>query len=435
MVLAVLSLVFGGASRENELRLALVELASVPLLAFSLHRLIDTGRWREVRLPLGILSAVLLIPLLQLVPLPHAWWARLPGRDQVDLALQLGGVDAAWLPMSMAPEKTWASFLALLPPAAMMLATLLLRTSQQRRMTLIFLLGAVASVLLGAAQLAAGGRGPLYLYETTTLKSAVGFFANRNHLAALLVATLPLAGVFVGEAIGRARGDRRMQIALGLLFSLLVVVGIGAVQSRAGIMLAGPALLGSLLVAWRASSKGHRALAAVSLVLVGATAAAAVAVFSLSPILQRFDSEGSERRFEDWAVIADAAETYLPVGTGMGSFDPVYRSVEPLDTMGAAFLNHAHNDFLETWLEAGWLGALVLVVFLGWWGFRSWRAWMAESEPYGSLARAAGLSIGLLLLHSLGDYPLRTETLAVFFAFCCGILAARPMPRDPLPHA
>jgi hypothetical protein len=42
---------------------------------------------------------------------------------------------------------------------------------------------------------------------------------------------------------------------------------------------------------------------------------------------------------------------------------------------------------------------------------------------------AASLVIGLLLAHSLVDYPLRTTAMSVIFGLACGILAA---PNDPV---
>src|SRR5271156_191024 len=42
----------------------------------------------------------------------------------------------------------------------------------------------------------------------------------------------------------------------------------------------------------------------------------------------------------------------------------------------------------------------------------------------GGMAAACTLLVALLLAHSTVDYPLRTETLAVLFAFACATLAA-----------
>src|SRR5260370_32164812 len=54
----------------------------------------------------------------------------------------------------------------------------------------------------------------------------------------------------------------------------------------------------------------------------------------------------------------EAATAYMPLGSGMGTFVPVYATFErPEDTFGSAYVNHAHNDVLEVWLEAGVAGA------------------------------------------------------------------------------
>jgi len=59
MVLLAVSVVFGGAPQENSLRLALVELASLPLVALAIRRLILTGVWQGKVLPLLLLGVVI----------------------------------------------------------------------------------------------------------------------------------------------------------------------------------------------------------------------------------------------------------------------------------------------------------------------------------------------------------------------------------------
>ena len=116
-------------------------------------------------------------------------------------------------------------------------------------------------------------------------------------------------------------------------------------------------------------------------------------------------------------------EDYAPLGSGIGSFDPAYRVVEPVESVGTQFLNHAHNDYAELWVEAGVMGAVVVVAFLIWALVASARIWLAP-ERGGAPARAATLVILLLAGHSLVDYPLRTLALAAVFAFACALLAA-----------
>jgi O-antigen ligase len=426
MVLLAFSFAFGGASHSHALRLALVELAALPLLVPASRRLILTGVWQDHRFSLGLLGSLVAIPLVQLIPLPPEIWTALPGRDQMVLALELSGLEPGWAALSVTPDRTWNSTLALAPPAAVFLAMLSLPLLHRARLVRFCIAAAIAGILLGTAQLASGGDS-FYLWSWTGTGSVTGFFANRNHLASFLLIALPFAVIF-GAATLRRRDQRTAALWFGALFAGLVVVALAAIRSRAGITLLAPVTVLSLLAAWIAAGRGRPS--AGLLVMVGAIGAAltAVAVLALPPILARFDQDTPEARFERWPLISEAAQTYLPLGSGIGSFDTVYRSVEPLEELDSTFFNQAHNDYLETWLEAGWLGIAAVLAFLVWYGRRCWTAWRAPPSREGDLQRAASIGIGVLLLHSVGDYPLRTVTLAVVFALCCGLLelAARP---------
>lgn len=421
MVLLAVSYVCGGASRDHALRLAVVELAALPLLVFGAGRLIQSGLWREHRFALCMLGTVAAIPLVQLIPLPSAVWTSLPGRDQLVLALNLAGLEPGWSPLSLTPDQTWRSALALTPPVALFIAMLSLSLSQRQWLVRFCIAAAIVGILLGAAQLASGGE-RLYPWATTGAKSVSGFFANRNHLASYLLITLPFAVTFGAQTL-RRRDHQTSALWFGALFAGLVIVALAAIRSRAGITLFAPVMIASLLAAWIAAGRGRPGPALLALVGVTGAALTAVAVLALPPLLARFDTNGSpELRFERWPLVAETAQTYLPLGSGIGSFDSVYRSVEPLDELDSTFFNQAHNEYLETWLEAGWLGAGLILAFLIWYVRRCWSAWKAPPSRERDLQRAASIGIGALLLHSIGDYPLRTATLAVVFALCCGLL-------------
>jgi O-antigen ligase len=428
-ILLALSFALGGASQNHALRLALVELAALPLLVLALGRLLQNGGSSQHRFALTLVAAVVAIPLIQLIPLPPSIWTSLPARDQMALALELAGLQPGWSPLSVTPERTWASVLALAPPVALFLAVLIFSQVQRERIVYAGVAAAVAGILLGVAQLAEGGD-RFYLWSWTTAGSVNGFFANRNHLASLLLVALPFAIVF-GAATLRRRHRRTSVLWFGALFAGLVVVAVAAIRSRAGIGLLPPVMVASLLAAWIAAGRGRPGPALLALVGSVGAALTLVAVLALPSILARFDAEGAPGlRLERWPLIAEAAQTYLPLGSGIGSFDAVYRSVEPLEELDSTYLNQAHNDYLETWLEAGWLGIGVILAFLVWYGRRCWTAWRAPPSRDGDLQRAASIGIGVLLLHSAVDYPLRTVALAVMFALCCGLLelASRSAP-------
>jgi O-antigen ligase len=432
IILLALSVVLGGASREHVLRLAIVELAALPVLVIGAGRLIRSGLWREHRFALGLLAALAAIPLVQLIPLPPAVWTGLPGRDQMVLALELSGLQPGWAPLSLAPDLTWASALALIPPAAVFLMALTASHTLSSRMVGVYMAAAVVGVLLGAAQLASGGE-RLYPWETTSAGSVTGFFANRNHLATLLLACLPFAAAFGAATLRHRSDDRRLALWFGALFMGLVVIGLAAIRSRAGVILFGPIAIASLLAAWIAAGRGRPGPALIGLAGGLAAAVGAVALFALPPILARFDVQSApEGRFEGWPIVAGAADTHLPLGSGIGSFDAVFRSVEPLEQLDPTFFNHAHNEYLETWLEAGWPGAVLILAFLIWYGRRLWSAWRAGPSRERDLQRAASVALLAMLVHSVVDYPLRTATLACLFALCAAILekAGRPTERE-----
>ena len=421
ILLLAFSVVFGGASRENSLRLALVELAALPALAIFLNATADRRTWAEHRFAFLLLGTLVALPLLQLIPLPPAIWTRLPGREEPNLALSLAGLPTPWSALSLTPELTWRAALALIPPVAAFLGIMLIRPEDHRRIIAVAIGVTTVSIALGAAQLTIGG--PLYPYRTTAAGEVVGFFANRNHLATLCLMTAPFAGAFLGRASRNRRPGDRFVVWACAAFLLLNLFALAAIRSRAGILFAVPAYTLGGVTAWLAAGRG---LSWKRAVVVGAALAvlATVAYFGGERVVQRFEGGGAstQSRLTNWPIIAEAAGGYQPIGSGVGSFDAVYRAHEPLEFVDPTFLNHAHNEYLETWLEAGWPGALLVGAFMVWYGRRSWRAWKPTVPSESSLQRSASVAILIVLLHSLVDYPLRTEAIAVIFAICCAIL-------------
>lgn len=419
--LLIAAFAFGGASRLHDLRVAITELVALPLLVLALLALFKRTDLHAHRFSLSILGAFAALPLLQLIPLPAGVWISLPGRDQPALALEIARLTPGWAPLSLTADNTWRAFLALTPPLAMFLAVLGMRSDSNLRLVHLVLVGVLLSIVMGAFQLAFGDR--FHLWPTTNAGNITGFFANRNHFATLCLVGMPFAAVLGGAALRRNERDARLQVWLAALYIGLTAVALGIIRSRAGVILFGPVLGLSLLAAWAAAGRGRPRPLFLGLVAGAGLAIAAVGVFAAGPILARFDANGSpEGRFENWPIVADAAATYLPFGSGIGSFDAVYRSVEPLDRLDPTYFNQAHNDYLETWLETGWFGAAISIAFFIWFARRIWTAWRAMASTQRDLQRAATIAIGAILIHSAADYPLRTVTIATLFAMCCALV-------------
>lgn len=423
LLLEVFATLFGGASQTNALSLLTVELAALPLLFISLYLMLARAGPRGALLPIMILIAVILVPIAQLIPLPASIWTKLPGRGAMLQVLDAANLGRPSLPYSLTPQGAWRSALGLAPPAAMFIGAMLLSDRQRRVMAGLWLALAAISLSIGALQILGGPGSPLYFYEITNEGSPVGFFSNRNHNASFLLCLLPVAAVFAAEFRGIGEDWRVIPPLLAILSFLVGIVGVAVIHSRAGVFLLIPALIGSVAVVVTGGALRGRFRAAVGLSVGAAVVVGAVVVFGFAPILDRFYDSG-ELRFEGWPIVMKAAQDFLPFGSGIGSFDTVYRSVEPLTQVSTVYFNHAHNDYLELFLETGLAGAVLFAVFAIWFLIRSFIVWTRRDGEGRNLAAAMTVLVLLLLAHSLLDYPLRTQALAGLFAFACGTIAA-----------
>jgi O-antigen ligase len=124
----------------------------------------------------------------------------------------------------------------------------------------------------------------------------------------------------------------------------------------------------------------------------------------------------------------DAASHLMPLGSGVGSFENIYRLYEDHERLDPnTIVNHAHNDYVEIAMETGVPGLIVLALFLAWWGIAVWRVW--KNDVDGPYARAAAVASAAILAHSVVDFPLRTAAISAFFAMCLGLLTLRRRPK------
>jgi O-antigen ligase len=121
----------------------------------------------------------------------------------------------------------------------------------------------------------------------------------------------------------------------------------------------------------------------------------------------------------------------MPFGSGGGSFRHIYPSYEDPEAASPEYINHAHDDYAELALEYGAPGALLAMGALGLWAWRMRTLWAATGSGQ-RLARAGCAAVGIVLLHSLVDYPARTAAIAVLTAFAAALMAApSPLVEEP----
>ena len=132
---------------------------------------------------------------------------------------------------------------------------------------------------------------------------------------------------------------------------------------------------------------------------------------------------GQDMRSRGLPTVIEMIGTYFPVGSGLGGFDPLFRMHEPFALLKPTYFNHAHNDFLEIVLDAGFPGLLLLLLALGWWAWASMRIWRGVAGAGGTLARTGSAMIFLVLVASIVDYPARTPIIMAVLVIAATWLA------------
>jgi O-antigen ligase len=433
--------VTGGSARADVSSLLILRPLAVLLAGVALMRL-PASRMGGYRALWALLAAAVALLLLHLIPLPPALWQALPGRElvvQIDRASGLGDV---WRPFSLNPLMTRNALWAMAVPIATVALVVQLDEQGIERSLIAVLAIGVFSGLLGVLQFAGGPNSPFYFYDITNNGSAVGLLANRNHEGVFLATLFPLLAV--NATRGRHDGaDRNIRVAGMVTLAAMLLPMILGTGSRAGLATAAIGLAGALVIAWPRLRKppSARRTNQASKTWLYAAAAAVFLIVCVTMIglahgnsfdrLLGGDDGARELRWPFWQVTAHAGAKFFPFGAGLGSFVEVFKVYEPDNLLGLTYANHAHNDYVELFLDGGLpavtlvLAALAVVIRDG---VTVWRARAGNSRVL--LGRAAFVSLMLFAIASAFDYPLRTPLLA---AIACvhavwlrrGALAAR----------
>lgn len=387
------------------------------------------------RLVVALMAFVLIVPIVQLVPLPPSIWTHLPGRANEVAALSLVGDQQSWRPITLSPARTLASLLASLPPLFCLYAVSRLALHERRLVLGSIVLMAVVTSMLGVLQLTDQGQG-LSLYREHSAGWVQGFQANRNAAADLLLIGIIALTVIVAPYFrpGRLRAplrlDRRTFTILSSGIGVLLLIATVMTGSRTGtalILVAAAAALIILLLDSEGAGQASRwksiLLGFAALALLGVAFAVLAKYTALGQVTGRFAEK--ESRTEIWQDAWFALKQYWPAGFGMGGFQSAILPAERLEVLDPQIPNRAHNDYLEIGLEAGVLGLAMLAMAtlaclaMIW---RSWRQAPAQRQQV-VFGTAALLTIAL---HSVVDYPLRSMAIACLTGIAAGMLTREP---------
>ena len=439
--LLVFAPLFRGGNRAMPL-LAMEAAAVLVLAALAWWRVQGVGRSRvppTVRWALAILVAT---PLVQLVPVPPSWWGAMPGHAPYMAALQAAGAADGWRALTIDASATEYAALALLPALAVFLALQELHRRELRRLVQAFLAVAVCEAVLGILQVGVDKESILVLGNPHGGGAATGTYVNKNHFAALMAMSLPvLVAFWAAEALpardahgNHLRAHPRYadkRLARWLFWSLLVVLVMAALfftRSRAGIGtgLAMFAVAGLVLV-WGAGPLPVR----LALGTIAGLALLLAAYVGLTPVIERFAPDELSMGYEGrWRIAAAAVRgglEFLPLGSGLGTFADVFPRYQTEGLIG--FIDHAHNDYAEAFLEMG-VAAVAVIALLALAYFARWGvvAGRRHSRGLGFLQVSAGLGMLAMAIHGAFDFNFHIPANAIYFAFLAGVFFYDPPP-------
>ncbi|MER8537671.1 O-antigen ligase family protein [Mesorhizobium sp. M1005] len=387
-----LSLLIGGGTATGLYTDTVIQVAAIVSAAAVFSQ---TSGQKIPHSTLWLLVFAMALAVLQIVPLPAAIFEG--SRPELLRGDPWVG-ESRFRFISVGVGRTVESLLYLLATTAFFLAVLRLRAEQVKALLPFFFMGVTCNGLAGAIQYSLSDNVAIDGLLPFTINA--GLFANENHFSALLFVSIPFVvyyGLFRGHLLAGS---------LGLVTLLLLLLAAG---SRAGVLI-GAAV--TVLSVFFLSTRSRASRFSILLIFIGLSvytigAWTKIDVDVLDPAFGRgeFARTTIEGIKDNWAT-----------GVGFGNFQQAYQIYEKPGMIYSKYVNHAHNEYLEIAFEGG-VPAIVLVAT-----YLVLLLIALARVPRDPLQKSAFLSVSFLLIHSLVDYPLRTEALAITFAYMNAII-------------
>lgn len=434
MVILGLAILLGGGGTVNPQ----TEMVLQVLTALLMVPLVISPSWQRglgnIQNSAWILGGlVLLIPALQLAPLPPSIWRNLPGRAVEIESLALIQKDSAWMPLTMAPARTFASLLAMIFPVLLMLQVSRLSLRGRSWLCVAIVGCGIGSLVLGVLQLSHTGGMDWSLYNEFSEGFLVGFQANRNAEADFLLICLLAMGVL---ATSRLSDGRQHSLTLAALTLGMLTFGLGLIMtgSRTGIALS---IMALAFLGWMLWPVMQIRISNVRLLSSGiavlAIGSGLMQLQSVQKVIARF-AMTREARWDLWADTWYAIGQVWPFGSGIGTIVPMLEAAERLDVVDQSRPVRAHNDWLEWTLEAGLPGLITLALIILVIGVLVVRALRATGQTGTNPSRRTQVifACGLLMIeafHAIVDYPMRSMSLAMLTAVAVAFLTNPAAPQ------
>lgn len=253
-------------------------------------------------------------------------------------------------------------------------------------------------------------------------------YINRHHFAAFMEMTM---GLTLGLLFGKAtENDKRLLLIIAVVLMGLAVImtaSRGAFLSLIGVL----AFLVFVTVLYREEPSDpaegkNQGFIKENLILIGGSVGLIVVLVSTVIWLGGADevirgtgfqvnqADFSTGRTHFWSVALQIFKDYPILGSGLESFGVAFSQYDTWN--GTLRVEQAHNDYLQTLSDTGIIGFLCIVSFI----FLLFKRGLKVIKTSGNRFRknvAMGALAGCfgILLHSIVDFPLRTNANMFFF--------------------
>ncbi|QBY03150.1 O-antigen ligase family protein [Thalassotalea sp. HSM 43] len=379
-------------------------------------------------LALGMLL-FLLYQVLQLVPLPvNVVQALSPNTVLVQ---NHGSLHSDWLSIAVDPNQAMIATLKACSYFAIMLSVLLLVTDFKRlKLLLVAIVIACTWQAFYGSIMALSGQEQSFFWSMNNSSTANGSFVYRNHFANFLIMGLAIGLGYLVATLDKNSEDKEsrkdkatrwltsmvsgkaaLRVALAIMVIALVLSRsrMGNTAFFAALTVTG--ILAFFLLRHKSKSLGFLLISVliIDTFILGA-------YFGIDKVKTRIEqtSISSEARVDFNQYSWQLVKLFPRVGTGGGGYYTVFPLVQGDDIN--AFLDHAHNDYLQFAIEYGipatlWLGIVVLVSLgQGVVAMRRRRSKLLQGVGF-----ATTLAIIGMLLHISVDFNLQAPANAAYF--------------------
>jgi O-antigen ligase len=259
-------------------------------------------------------------------------------------------------------------------------------------------------------------------------------YVNRHHFAAFMEMVIGLAlGVLFSQGIKK---DKLLLLIIGMVLMGIAIVMTG---SRGGfISLLGVLSLTVLLTILYGNKKDSREektkgintkniivvvssiFLVIFLLVITIWLGAGNTIDYTAGNLAVADQDFTNGRIHFWTTTIEIIKDNPIIGTGLSAFGISFTKYDSWN--GSLRLEHAHNDYLQTLSDSGIIGFILILLFI-FLLFKNALRVIATTEDKFRQGASIGALAGCfgILIHSLFDFPLRTNANSFFFLVLAAI--------------